>query len=411
MSVAANMHRRGACPGLSTPMPTGDGLLARLMPIGTIALDAMAGLCAAAQQHGNGILEITSRGSIQVRGLTDISAPAFADAVAQLGIAAQEGVPVITDPLAGLDPHEVVDAGALAAELRQALAAQPFTAQLAPKVSVVIDGGGAVDLDPLAADVRLCAIDAPDGPCLRVAVGGDAASAVPRGTIAIADGIDTVVRLLGEIAAHGPAARARDLVRNAEIDRPLPAPRKRADPIGRHRLHGNKVAVGIGFPFGHTPAATLNSLLRVARDAGATGVRASPGRALLVLGMAANNAAGFSAAAGRWRFVTERGDPRLRVVACPGAPICASGEIEARALAPEVARQAALLLRRDEIIHVSGCAKGCAHQGAATVTAIGRAGRCDLLVDGAAAGSCLPEQLGRRLGQLAIARVRDRHHG
>ena len=69
-AAAPSYSRRGACPGLSTPMPTGDGLLARLMPTGTMTLDAMAGLCAAARRYGNGTIEITSRGSIQVRGLT-----------------------------------------------------------------------------------------------------------------------------------------------------------------------------------------------------------------------------------------------------------------------------------------------------------------------------------------------------
>ena len=39
---------RGACPGLAAPMPTGDGLLARLAPRGTMSPDAFAGLCAAA---------------------------------------------------------------------------------------------------------------------------------------------------------------------------------------------------------------------------------------------------------------------------------------------------------------------------------------------------------------------------
>ena len=92
--------RRGACPGLSAPMATGDGLLARLTPAGsTIALDAFAGLCGAAQTHGNGIVEITSRGSIQVRGLSAASAPLFAAEVASLGIEASDGIPVVTDPL------------------------------------------------------------------------------------------------------------------------------------------------------------------------------------------------------------------------------------------------------------------------------------------------------------------------
>src|SRR3984893_16497939 len=115
-------QRRGACPGLSAPMMTVDGLLVRLLPIGTIALDAFAALCAAARQHGNGIVEVTSRGSIQIRGLTATSAPRFAAAIAMLGIAARDGIPVLTDPLAGLLSDEIIDAAALAADLRLALA-------------------------------------------------------------------------------------------------------------------------------------------------------------------------------------------------------------------------------------------------------------------------------------------------
>src|SRR5204862_884512 len=128
--------RRGACPGLSTPMATGDGLLARLTPAGSmIALDAFAGLCGVAQTHGNGIIEITSRGSIQIRGLSAASAPLFAAEVASLGIEASDGIPVVTDPLAGLTDADIFDAHALAATLRKALAAAPFAFRLSAKVS------------------------------------------------------------------------------------------------------------------------------------------------------------------------------------------------------------------------------------------------------------------------------------
>src|ERR1700732_129561 len=92
--------RRGACPGLSAPMPTGDGLLVRLMPAEPIPLDAFVGFCEAARQYGNGTIEISARGSLQVRGLTPRTAPLFASVVAELGIVTHEGVPVI----AGLDP-------------------------------------------------------------------------------------------------------------------------------------------------------------------------------------------------------------------------------------------------------------------------------------------------------------------
>ena len=86
--------RRGACPGLSVPMATGDGLLARLTPTDRIGLAAFIGLCAAARRHGNGTIEVTARGGLQARGLTAASAPKFAAEVGALAIPASEGVPI-----------------------------------------------------------------------------------------------------------------------------------------------------------------------------------------------------------------------------------------------------------------------------------------------------------------------------
>jgi precorrin-3B synthase len=411
MSATARTDlRRGACPGLSTPMQTGDGLLARLMPTGTISLDAMEGLAAAALRHGNRIIEITSRGSIQVRGLTPASAPAFADAVAALGIPARDGVPVIADPLAGLDPHQVVDAGALAAALRDAIGTEPL-APLSPKISVTIDGGGQLHLDALPADVRLRAVATPDGPRLHVSIGGDAAGAMPLGTIAPQDAIDTVMRLLGEIAVQGPEARVRGVIRAAAPTAAAAPARPPADPIGPHRLRRSEIAVGLGFPFGHTDTTLLSGVVRAAREVGAIGMRTAPGRAVLVVGLAPSAAEAFTAAAHGLGYITDARDPRRRVIACAGAPICASGEIAARALAPRIAETAAPLLDPDEVIHVSGCAKGCAHHGRAALTVVGRDGACDLLVGGTAAGSCTAELLAQRLADLARRPLPKVRHG
>jgi precorrin-3B synthase len=392
--------RRAACPGLSAPMATGDGLLVRLTPIGTIPLAAFAKLCAAARHDGNGVIEITSRGTIQVRGLSAASAPRFADAVAALDIAVPDGVPVLNDALAGLDPEETLDAGALAAELRHALARTSFVAKLAPKVSVVIDGGGALDLEALRADVRLAAQATNGRVMLHVSVGGDGTSATALGMVAPADGVAAAVRLLEAIAQRGPDGRAKDIIA-AEGAAPLRVAianllgtisgshlrgneRKRAQPIGLHGLRDGSFACGTGLAFGHTDATSLERLVEHARSAGANGVRTAPDRALLAIGLAKDGATAFAAAAERLGFVVRADDPRRHVVACAGAPICISAHIAARAMAPRIAASAAPYLDAAHTIHVSGCAKGCAHPGPAALTIVGTPNGSALIAHGTA---------------------------
>jgi precorrin-3B synthase len=77
-------------------------------------------------------------------------------------------------------------------------------------------------------------------------------------------------------------------------------------------------------------------------------------------------------------------DPRRRVVACAGAPVCASGHIAARALAPRIAAAAAQVLDGSVTIHMSGCAKGCAHPAPARLTVVGTPAGCALIANGTA---------------------------
>src|SRR5580704_8923206 len=303
-------HRRGACPGLSAPMTTGDGLLVRLLPIGTIAPDAFAGLCVAARQHGNGIIEVTSRGSIQIRGLSAASAPRFAAAVAALGIAAEDGIPVLINGLAGLDAEDSIDAGALAADLRLALARNSLTQRLSAKVSVAIDGGGLLSLDSIAADVRLRA-EAIDGvAALCVSVGGDGRSATDLGCVAGRDGVEVTIRLLEVLAQHGRVARMRDVVAAEGIaafrsavadliihDGPVRSQRRFSDAVGIYPLRDGTFAYGVGLAFGHADATSLQRLTEAANAAGANGLRAAPGRALMVVGLTQQTASSFATAA------------------------------------------------------------------------------------------------------------------
>lgn len=388
---------RGACPTLLAPMQTGDGLLVRLLPAGPIKIKAFAGLCAAALTHGNGAIEISARGSVQVRGLTPASAPLFAAAVSALRIELNDGVPIISDPL----PEEstaVIGSNALAANLRHAIATA--TLRIAPKVSVIVDGGGRLHLDALNADVRVRAVAAANRPLLRIAIAGDEATASPLGAVSPEETCATVLRLLATIAAHGPEARAMDVLRHCGIEafqdaistpqafEPSLQPRLPAEMIGTHCLDDDLYALGIGLTFGHAEAGTLRALTDIARTHGGLWVRPAPDRALVLGPFQRTTVKTVRDEAQRLGFAVDPSDARRRIVACPGAPSCASGLIAARTMAAEIAKSIELP-GHGIAVHVSGCAKGCAHPAPALLTIVGTAQGCGIVHEGTARGTPL----------------------
>jgi precorrin-3B synthase len=208
--------RRGLCPTLAAPMQTGDGLLARLNPVASgLSPKALIGLSEAAHRHGNGIIEVTARGSLQIRGLTAKSAAQLAAEVDALGIEVRSGTPVETSPLAGLDPDEIADPRPLAERIRAGIAAAGLERRLGPKVSVVVDGGGRSGLNDVMADVRLTATCDQAGMAWQVAIAGNVVTATPTGEFAGEAACDAVLAILTAIGALGRESRARDLAQEA----------------------------------------------------------------------------------------------------------------------------------------------------------------------------------------------------
>jgi precorrin-3B synthase len=375
-----NSHRRGMCPGILDPIPTGDGLLARLLPAGPLPIDTMVALCELSRTYGNGIVEVTQRGSLQFRGLSSASAPDFARSVIALGLGEEGGPPILASPLMGLDAQECFDLRALAAALRAELTNQPAVASTGPKVSVLIDGGGALHLDSVPGDLRL---RAGTNSRLHLSMAGTVAASTSLGWIPTDHALEVIVHLLVRIADRGPDARAHDFANPADVqalraslssvlsDAPPPAPRPPVEPIGVHRLNTGQLALGVAAAFGYAEAAVLQRLAQRAAACGATSMQTSPARALMIIGLDADAAIELTAAAAAAGFLVRPDDPRRYVVACAGAPACDSAKLSTRELAPAIAEAARPFLDGSLTIHVSGCAKGCAHPGAAALTFIG----------------------------------------
>lgn len=414
-------QRRGACPALSTPMQTGDGLLVRLNPFsGGLSSKALIGLSESAARHGNGIMEVTARGSIQIRGLTSANAGQLAAEVNALGIAVRTGVPVETSPLAGLDPQEIADPRPLIEAIRSAIENTDLAGKLGPKVSIVVDGGGAITLDTVLADIRLVAARDCGNTRWHLAVGGTAITARPLAALDEAGACDAALTILQAIAAKGRDGRARDLPASLLPTRSGSAapPSQRRRPtdsisIGTLPLADHAYTVGIALPFGSMPAERIAKLCSEAATRGANEIRPAPQRTLLFLGLTKEACGDLQRAAKALGFVTEAADPRLHIAACPGEPACASGRIATREIAETVASNHADLLDGSFTLHISGCAKGCAHPATAALTLVGGENGAGLVVDGTA--KALPPryspryEAARGIGRVAALAGSARH--
>ncbi|PDS81310.1 precorrin-3B synthase [Rhizobium sp. L43] len=387
---AAKIRARGACPALSAPMPTGDGLLVRLRPAGgALTLPQFASLARSAAAHGNGILEITARGNLQIRGLRAETVETLAADIDAAGITVPDGPAIETSPLHGIDPEETSDPAAMETALRRELTDLIASPRLAPKLSLVVDGGGAFGLSALSADIRIVAQS--PGHWL-VAIHGDGETATPVAIGPAAAAISAVGDILSLLAALGQGRRARDIdpallrARFPAMGKIRSIPSRAANmPLpGPHRLADGKTVLGVRPEFGQMRTPDMTALLDLASTHGATAIRLAPDRGFFLIGLPADTVPAMQIAAAGHGFSAQAGESSAHIAACAGAGACGSAFYETRTLARRILAAAPALFDGSLTLHLSGCAKGCAHARPA-LTLTGTAEGYDLILNGLAA--------------------------
>ncbi|WP_336813999.1 precorrin-3B synthase [Bosea sp. MMO-172] len=380
--------RRGWCPSTLKPMETGDGWLVRLHPPGAqLAPAQLRRIAALAVEHGNGLIEISARANLQIRGVTPDTHPKLVERLlAEHLVDEHEGDGpqrvTLVSPLAGQNPTDLIDAVALAAQIEQRARAIPG---LPAKLAVVVDDGGAQVLDKFPCDIRLVGIAAGQAAlCL-----GDC---LWRGPIAEAGAAAAVEIALRRFTALRKAApdrirRLRDLspesLANLSVLPETAAPTPRMPPrrAGLFALESAQHAALIGLPFGRCDAAVLDRLA-AGTETSAAAIRLSPWRGLAFRNLGRAEAESLLSLADDLGLITSDDDPRLSVQACAGSPACLRAEAPTMTDAAALAETAAGLLAQDVTLHVSGCVKACAHPAAADLTLVGRAGRYDVVLNG-----------------------------
>jgi precorrin-3B synthase len=383
--------RRGWCPSLLRPMESGDGWLVRVRPRAAVITAAVARAVAeGASRYGNGRIEITNRANLQVRGLRPETIDLFVAAMEAVG-AADDGPAILVSPLAGADPGVAAETVAISGLVARALVARAYPSRrpdgvaapqpvdsrhaaahddaksgLPPKFGFLIDGGGVLPLTGLSLDITLHAVDG------NWQLNGE--------------------NVQPEDAPSRAVALAQEL---AQAPRHVPGRTAAPPALGFHPYgDGGEGAVLLAPPFGQLQAAQLAALAALAERWGDGALRPTPWKSLAIAGVARGDEAFLRDQAHQISIISDPADRRLGIVTCVGAPACRRGEVNTQATAATLAT-----LRRDgePLLHLSGCAKGCAHPGRAEVTLVGQEGRFAFIRDGRPSDE--PVALGLTLAQ------------
>lgn len=352
---------KGWCPGALRPMLSGDGWVVRVRPVAGRLTQAQAvGIAALARQHGNGCIDLSSRANVQIRGVTDDSHPPLIDGLRKLGLIdatpdAEAARNLVVTPFWD-DGDGTTD---LAQILGQAMAAGP---DLPGKFGVALDTGPVPVLRHVSADIRV--ERGSEGGLIVLADGMAAGAATTRTGLAA-----TVQSLAQWFAAHGVTenrGRMAALIASGAKP-PMLFSAVAAQPDQSAPATPGLVPQGalVAFAFGQMTAQTLAGLA----DLGP--LRITPWRMLLL--------EGAQTMPDLPDLITAPDDPLLRVIACTGAPGCNQAHGPTRSLA----RALAPLVRT--ALHVSGCAKGCAHPRAAPLTLTATQAGYTLIRNGTAA--------------------------
>jgi precorrin-3B synthase len=335
------------CPGALALHEAQDGSLARVrIPGGRLSADQVAALARAAEL-GNGLVDLTSRANLQVRGLPADAGERLAELLREAGLLPSEAHDrarnVIASPLAGRHPRALAETDAVVEELDRRLCADPALADLPGRFLFAVDDGSGLALGHRA-DVALVARDASSFAlaltgqmtALEAAPSGSAASgagpsgasgsaaalAVAAARAFLAARADGRAWRIAELA-DGPTAVARRLA--TCLTGPLPRKRVASAPGWIDQRDGRRALTAL-VPLGRLDADALSRLATLGE------VRLSTERTITLVDLDSDVAETALTALG---LVVEEGSGWVGLTACAGLGRCAKARVDVRAAAAQ----------------------------------------------------------------------------
>ena len=354
---------KGWCPTTHLPMMSGDGLLVRVKPaFGRLDAQALTCLADLSDQFGNGVLNLTSRANLQIRGVSEQAYPALLSSLQTAGLA---GANLRANQL-NLTLAPFTGQNSLGWRCADYLyAAADVLPELPAKFGFSVDCGEKRYLTKASADLF---IEAASGGEVLLRCAGST-----DGLVTDEDNLLTSVRTILDwylgLQAGAPDTSPVRMRKLLEAHDP---------PYGAtgHMPHApeHQLAVGpaagtyiIAAPYSQLTAKDLRQLA-----AANSSVQITTGRMMIVETLPGPDS----------DLITTPEDKRLSVAACPGAPHCPSASVRTRDLADSLVRVGAW--SGGKTLHISGCAKGCAAPEASDICIVGRDGQFDIVEKGCA---------------------------
>ncbi|WP_029117530.1 precorrin-3B synthase [Mycobacterium sp. URHB0044] len=342
-----------ACPGALQVHQAADGALARIrLPGGMISAGQLSALAVAATRFGSQAMELTSRGNVQIRGLTDPDA--LADAVATAGLLpspSHERVRnVVASPLTGRSGGNA-DVRDAVLGLDAAIQASPKLAHLPGRFWFAVDDGRG-DVSGMGADVGAHLLTA-DRAALLVA-GVDTGVRVPS-----ADVVETLIGIAETfVDIRGSAWRTTEL---ADVEPLLTGLTRSADPgtrwpavttppVGWIEQDDGRVSLGAAVRLGVLEARVAEFLAAIEAPLVIT-----PWRSVLVCDLDEGVADVALRVLAPLGLIFDAGSPWLSISACTGSPGCQHAVADVRADAARAATDGAASGHR----HFVGCERAC----------------------------------------------------
>lgn len=350
--LVARTRDRDACPGALQLHQAADGALARVrLPGGMISAGQLEALAHAATRFASPAMELTSRGNIQLRAITDTAA--VAEMVAAAGLLPSQTHErirnIVASPLSGR-VGRATDIRGLVPELDIAIQSEPALAELPGRFMFGVDDGRA-DISGLAADVGAHFLDGATAALLLA--GRDTGVQLTR-----ADVVPALIAIATRFAAtHGKAWRVAELADPAtllEDYTPCAQPGATWPPVTRPPVgwlpqHDGRVALGAAVPLGVLQARVAEYLAAIGAPMVIT-----PWRSVLVCDLDESVADVALRVLAPMGLVFDDNSPWLAVSACTGSPGCEHSAADVRADAAAALDYPAAGHR-----HFVGCERAC----------------------------------------------------